>query len=71
MSGDAYRSESPGAALPRSLEEALGALEGDGVLTAAFGPELIETFLAVKGFEIERHRAWVSDWEIEEYLRHL
>jgi glutamine synthetase len=24
-----------------------------------------------KRFEIERHRAWVSDWEIAEYLHHL
>ena len=28
-------------------------------------------FLAVKRFEVERHRAWVSDWEIDEYLHHL
>jgi glutamine synthetase len=71
VAGDAYRCESPGEALPRALEGALDALEGDAVLTAAFGPELIEAFLAVKRFEIERHRAWVSDWEIDEYLRHL
>jgi glutamine synthetase len=25
----------------------------------------------MKGFELERHRAWVSDWEITEYLHHL
>ena len=37
----------------------------------ALGPEIVETFVAVKRFEIERHRAWVSDWEIAEYLHHL
>jgi glutamine synthetase len=29
------------------------------------------TFLAVKRFELERHRAWVSDWDVAEYLHHL
>ena len=47
------------------------ALEGDTVLRRALSPQIVETFLAVKRFEIERHRAWVSDWEIAEYLHHL
>ena len=34
-------------------------------------PELIDTFVRLKRSEIERHRAWVSDWEVAEYLRHL
>ena len=59
-----------GARCPRSLEEALDALEADDV-RAALGREIVETFLAVKRFEVERHRAWVSDWEIDEYLHHL
>jgi glutamine synthetase len=25
----------------------------------------------MKRFEAERHRTWVSDWEIAEYLHHL
>ena len=60
-----------GAELPTSLEAALDALETDDVLCAALGPEIVQTFLAVKRFEVERHRAWVSDWEIDEYLHHL
>jgi glutamine synthetase len=35
------------------------------------GPEIVDTFLNVKRFEVERHRTWVSDWEIDEYLHHL
>jgi glutamine synthetase len=53
------------------LDAALEALESDTVLCRALGPQIVETFLAVKRFEIERHRAWVSDWEIAEYLHHL
>jgi glutamine synthetase len=73
VDGDAYRADHAllGPALPTSLDAALDALEGDTVLRRALGPQIVETFLAVKRFEIERHRAWVSDWEIAEYLHHL
>ena len=73
IDGDAYRADREliGPALPASLDAALEALERDTVLRRALGPQTIETFLAVKRFEIERHRAWVSDWEIAEYLHHL
>jgi glutamine synthetase len=73
VDGDAYRADREliGPALPASLDAALEALERDAVLRRALGPQIIETFLAVKRFEIERHRAWVSDWEIAEYLHHL
>ena len=71
LEGDAYRAENAGPPLPGTLEEALDALEADVLLTAALGPEIVNTFLAMKRFEIERHRAWVSDWEIDEYLHHL
>jgi glutamine synthetase len=71
--GDAYRADREliGPALPGSLDAALEALEGDAVLHRTLGPEIVKTFLAVKRFEMERHRAWVSDWEIAEYLHHL
>jgi glutamine synthetase len=73
VDGDAYRAARDviGRALPLSLEAALEALESDAVLCRALGPQIVDTFLAVKRFEIERHRAWVSDWEITEYLHHL
>jgi glutamine synthetase len=73
VAGDAYRAdpEHAGARLPGALEEALDALEADDVLRDALGPEIVDTFLAVKRFEVERHRAWVSDWEVDEYLHHL
>jgi glutamine synthetase len=71
--GDAYRADPAliGETLPKVLEDALEALEADAVLRDGLGPEIVDTFLAVKGFEIQRHREWVSDWEIAEYLHHL
>lgn len=73
VAGDAYRAPEDviGAPLPRTLDEALDALEADAELCAALGPQIVETFVAVKRFELERHHAWVSDWEIAEYLTHL
>jgi glutamine synthetase len=73
VAGDAYRAAPDviGDELPASLDAALDALEADAVLRGALGPAIVDTFLAVKRFEVERHRAWVSDWEIDEYLHHL
>jgi glutamine synthetase len=73
VGGDAYTlaEDEAGGALPGSLDEALDALEADEVLGAAIGEKILEAFLAVKRFETERHRTWVSDWDIDEYLHHL
>jgi glutamine synthetase len=73
VSGDAYRADPDviGPPLPQSLDEALDALEADEVIRRAVGPEIADTFLALKRFEAERHRAWVSEWDIDEYLHHL
>jgi glutamine synthetase len=73
VSGDAYRADEAviGTPLPTSLDAALAALAQDTVLREGLGDAIVETFLAMKGFELERHRAWVSDWEITEYLHHL
>jgi glutamine synthetase len=70
VSGDAYRQD-VGEPLPATLEAALDALEADAVLRDAMSPQVVDTFLAIKRFEIERHRTWVSDWELAEYLHHL
>ena len=63
--------EHAGGQLPASLSDALDALEADEYLREAMGSQIVDTFLNVKRFEVERHRTWVSDWEIDEYLHHL
>jgi glutamine synthetase len=70
VAGDAYTQDA-GEPLPATLEDALAALESDDVLRDAMTPQIVDTFLAIKRFEIDRHRTWVSDWEIDEYLHHL
>jgi len=70
VEGDAYTQEQEHV-LPASLTAALDALEADAYLRDAIGAPIVDTFLAMKRFECERHRQWVSDWERDEYLHHL
>jgi glutamine synthetase len=73
LEGDTYTlpEDEQGPALPLSLGDALDALEADGVIRDAIGPEIVDTFLAMKRFEIERCRQHVSDWDLAEYMHHL
>jgi len=73
LEGDAYAMEpaEQGDPLPLSLADSLTALEADEVLREAVGAEIVDTFLAVKRFELERYRQHTSDWELAEYLHHL
>jgi glutamine synthetase len=73
LEGDTYTlpEEEQGPPLPLSLGDALDALEADEVIRDAVGQEIVDTFLAMKRFEIERYRQHVSDWDLAEYLHHL
>jgi glutamine synthetase len=71
LHGSAVRASEPGPPLPRSLDAALDVLADDAVLVAALGEELVETFVRMKRFEVERFNAWVTDWELHEYANHL
>ena len=54
--------------LPKSLEEALGALRADACLGAGFGKNFIDYYLRIKEAEITRYRAEVTEWEQREYF---
>ena len=73
VTGDAYRADEAhaGTRLPADLGSALDALAADAWLREGLGEELVETFFAVKRFELERFGQWVTDWELDEYARHL
>ena len=73
IEGDAYTVDASiqGEALPHTLEAALAALEADATIRDAVGAETVDTFLAMKGFELERFRAHTTDWELNEYMHHL
>ncbi len=63
--------EALGAALPTTFAEALAALKEDQVMIDALGSRLVDTFETIKMAELERFRAWVTDWEFAEYSKLL
>lgn len=73
LAGDTYAlpESEQGTPLPKLLGEALDALEGDSAIRDAVGAEIVDTFVAMKRFEIERYRMHVSDWDLDEYMHHL
>jgi glutamine synthetase len=60
-----------GRPLPTTFHEALEDLKADTVLVEAMGEKLVETFETIKMFELDRFRAWVTDWEFTEYSPRL
>lgn len=55
-------------ALPRSLAEALDALDADPVFVDTLGAEVVAWYAGVKRSEFARYLAYVSDWEQREYF---
>jgi glutamine synthetase len=54
--------------LPRTLPEALAALESNDVIRAALGPAILEHFLIVKRQELAQYDIEVHPWERRMYL---
>jgi glutamine synthetase len=61
-----YETDAP--ALPRSLDEALAALDASPCLRAGLGDMFIDYWLHLKRAELARFNAEVSDWEQREYF---
>ncbi len=74
FSGNAYEltwtavSERGMTILPRTLKEALEALDSDDVLKEALGFDLVSLYLKVKEREWNEYHSSVSQWEVERYL---
>jgi glutamine synthetase len=54
--------------LPRSLEEALMALDASACLRQGFSDDFVDYWLRLKRAELDRFNAEVSDWEQREYF---
>jgi glutamine synthetase len=54
--------------LPKSLNQALDALEEDDIIRAALGPHICDRFISAKRLEWEEYSLQVSDWELNKYL---
>ena len=60
--------ETKAALLPKSLQEAVVALQDDAFFREALGAEFVDYYVHIKNAEIERFQAEVSDWEHREYF---
>jgi len=60
--------ETKAALLPKSLREAVSALQDDPFFRQALGAEFVDYYVHIKNAEIERFQAEVSDWEQREYF---
>ena len=56
------------APLPPTLDDALNALEQDEAFRAILGDEFVQVFTTMKRSELARLKAYVTDWERDEYL---
>ena len=54
--------------LPRTLEEALDAMQKDKLILDVLGEHVAAHYLSGKGREWEEYQTRVSSWEIEKYL---
>jgi glutamine synthetase len=54
--------------LPKSLREAVSALDDDPFFRQAFGAAFVDYYVHIKNAEIARFEAEVSDWEQREYF---
>ena len=60
--------ETKAARLPKSLREAVFALNDDPFFRDALGASFVDYYVHIKNAEIERFQAEVSDWEHREYF---
>jgi len=60
--------ETKAEALPKSLREAVFALNDDPFFREALGAGFVDYYVRIKNAEIERFQAEVSDWEHREYF---
>jgi glutamine synthetase len=63
---DPYATDAP--RLPKSLWEAVDALEQDAFFKDAFGESFVKFITMMKRHEIDRFLTEVTDWEMREYL---
>jgi glutamine synthetase len=61
-----YEADKP--SLPRTLDEAMSALDHSRLFRERFGDSFIDYMVALKQSEIDRFQAYVTDWEQREYF---
>lgn len=66
IQGNGYESDSP--RLPRTLDEAAGALDGSTAIRGILGDDFVDHFVQSRRWEARQYRAAVTDWELKRYF---
>jgi glutamine synthetase len=70
LQGNVY--ESAGLApLPRTLDEAIALLDGSAVARDFLGDAFVDHYVAMRRWEIEKHRRAVTEWERRRYFEQV
>jgi glutamine synthetase len=70
FSGDVYKSEGL-RPLPRTLESAIDLLEGSAIAREYLGDAFVDHYVAMRRWEIEKHRRAVTEWERRRYFEQV
>ncbi|MEX2245290.1 MAG: glutamine synthetase family protein [Dehalococcoidia bacterium] len=70
LQGNVYEAEGL-TPLPRTLEQAVDLFERSEVAREYLGAEFVEHFVAMRRWEIEKHRRAVSEWERRRYFEQV
>jgi glutamine synthetase len=67
FAGDVYKSEGL-RSLPRTLEAALDLFEASAIAREYLGDAFVDHYVAMRRWEVEKHRRAVTDWERRRYF---
>jgi glutamine synthetase len=70
FAGDVYKSEGL-RPLPRTLEAALDLFEQSGIARDYLGDAFVDHFVAMRRWEVEKHRRAVTEWERRRYFEQV
>jgi len=70
LTGDAYRGEGL-PPLPRTLDQSIELFDQSTVARDWFGDAFVDHYVAMRRWEVERHRRAVTEWERRRYLEQV
>jgi glutamine synthetase len=57
--------------LPRTLEQAIDLLDGSEIARDYLGVEFVDHYVAMRRWEVEKHRRAVTEWERRRYFEQV
>jgi glutamine synthetase len=70
LTGNVYETEGL-TPLPRTLEQAIDLLDGSEIARDYLGVEFVDHYVAMRRWEVEKHRRAVTEWERRRYFEQV